>query len=992
MSAEALAKADEGGIAPYSLLATRYSPYYRSMTAFAFSTASLPKPFDAARAERTFERLAAEGFRPQGPARALLQSAFGNSAFLCRLALRERAAVERLFAEGPRTLLAEASNQAASACESEATIMASLRQAKRRAALAIALADIAGVWPLEEVTSALTGFADACIRGALRFALQEAALGTAFAGQGGAALETSTGLVVLAMGKYGAFELNYSSDIDIVVFYDAEVFPFRKRGDARGAAVDIVKRVVKLIGEVTSDGYVFRVDLRLRPDAGATQIAISTEAAESYYEEMGQNWERAAMIKARACAGDPKAGARFLAAVEPFIWRRNLDFAAIEDIHSIKRQIHAHVGHGEIAVAGHNIKLGRGGIREIEFFAQTQQLILGGRDPSLRAHGTVDALNALCARGHVSAESARELTKSYRFLRTLEHRLQMMEDEQTHTVPKTPQGVAHTACFMGFADGSSFALALLDELEAVQSHYAHLFERAAPLASEGGNLVFTGVEDDPETLKTLTHMGFRDAAHVSGAIRGWHHGRIRATRSARARELLTRLVPLLLAALAAAADPDVAFAQYDRFLTRLPAGVQLFSLLLAHSELLRLIAAIMGSAPRLAEHLGRSPGTLDALLDSDFLGALPTRSALDRALQCQLARADNYEAALDTVRRFVKEQIFRVGVQVIEGIAKADAAGPAFAEIAECAIVNLLPRVADALGQSAGKVPGAAFAVIAMGKLGGREMTAGSDLDLVFVYDVPAAVESSDGPHPLPASLFYARLAQRLIAALTVATAEGGLYEVDMRLRPTGNKGPVAVSLETFTRYHETESWTWERLALTRARLIAGPPALAAKLDRTIAATLCRRVDWAKLFGDAREMREKVAKQYPGKNPWDLKYAPGGLIDIEFTAQTLQLRHACDDASVLSTNTIAALERLTKAGALGEIDAEALIAAADLQHALTQALRIALDGPLDAGSATPGLKALLARAGAVSDFEVLQKLLADLQARARQVYLRAMGA
>ncbi|MGA7675175.1 MAG: bifunctional [glutamine synthetase] adenylyltransferase/[glutamine synthetase]-adenylyl-L-tyrosine phosphorylase [Rhizomicrobium sp.] len=962
------------------------------MTPFAFSLAALPKPFDRARAERTFERLAEEGYRPEGLARALLESTFGNSAYLCRLALREHRMLARLFAEGPRALLREAIADAlaAAAARNEAEIMAALRRAKRRAALYVALADIAGAWTLEDVTAALTDFADACVRSALRFALTEAARDTPLTGRDGAALESSTGLVVLAMGKYGAFELNYSSDIDIVVFYDAETFPFRKRGDARGAAVDIVKKLVKLIAEVNAEGYVFRIDLRLRPDAGATQIAISTEAAEAYYEEMGQNWERAALIKARACAGDAAAGARFLAAIEPFIWRRNLDFAAIEDIHSIKRQIHAHVGHGDIAVAGHNIKLGRGGIREIEFFAQTQQLILGGREPSLRERGTVAALEALRAQGHVGDAAASELAAAYRFLRTLEHRLQMMEDEQTHTVPKTPQGVAHTACFMGFTDAATFALALLDQLETVQGHYARLFECEAPLASAGGNLVFTGVEDDPETLKTLERMGFRDAAHVSGAIRGWHHGRIRATRSARARELLTKLVPALLAALASTADPAAAFAQFDRFLTNLPAGVQLFSLLLAHSELLRLIAEIMGSAPRLAAHLARSPATLDALLDRDFLSTLPTRAALDGALRNQLKRAGGYEPLLDAARRFAKEQNFRVGVQVIEGTAKADAAGPAFAAIAECVIVNLLPYVVDALGEDAGSVHGGQFAVIAMGKLGGREMTAGSDLDLVFVYDAPANVEQTDGKKPMPVSLYYARLAQRLIAALTVPTAEGGLYEVDMQLRPTGNKGPVAVSLESFTHYHEAESWTWERMALTRARVIAGPPALAVKLDAVVAATLCRRTEWTKLFGDAREMREKVAAAYPGKNPWDLKYAPGGLMDIEFAAQILQLRYAHENPSVLSTNTIRALNYLAEAGVLGETDADALIAAANLEHALIQALRIALDGPLEAETATPGLKALLARAGEVVDFAVLQKLLADLQARSRLIFERVM--
>jgi glutamate-ammonia-ligase adenylyltransferase len=960
--------------------------YNATMTGWNFSTASLPKPFDAARAARTFERLAEQGYSPQDQARTLLEAAFGNSAYLCRLALKEHEALESLFADGPGALLAAASRAALAAegASKEHEIMAALRGAKRQTALAVALADIVGTWNLEEVTGALTAFADAALKSALRFALKGAARGTALADKNGEELEAETGLIVLAMGKYGAYELNYSSDIDLVVFYDAEVFPFRKLFQPRAAAVDLVKTIVKLIGETTSDGYVFRVDLRLRPDAGATQIAISSEAAVEYYEDMGQNWERAALIKARPAAGDGKAAARFLSVIEPFVWRRSLDFAAIEDIHSIKRQIHAHKGHSRIAAAGHNIKLGRGGIREIEFFVQTQQLILGGRDMGLRERTTLVALQALAARGHVTDLAARELAHAYRFLRTLEHRLQMMEDEQTHSVPKSREGIEHIACFMGFDDERTFSAALLRELETVQGHCARLFERSAPLAGDSGSLVFTGVEDDPETLETLRRMGFHDPGHVSGAIRGWHHGRIRATRSARARELLTKLMPALLAALAATADPDAAFAQFDRFLSNLPAGVQLFSLLLAHSEMLRLIAEIMGSAPRLASHLSRSPSMLDALLDRDFLGRLPSRADLDARFKAQLAHARAFEAALDAARRFAKEQSFRVGVQLIEGLIAADLAGPAFADLAECVIAGLLPRVEEKLMQSAGVVKGGAFAVIAMGKLGGHEMTAGSDLDLVFVYEAPD--EQSDGKRPLPVSTYYARLAQRLIAALTSATAEGTLYEVDMRLRPSGNKGPVAVSLQSFAQYQAHDAWTWERLALTRARVIAGPKAFCARLEAAIRTALCRHEDWQKIKTDTHEMRAKIAAEYPGNNPWDLKYAPGGLIDIEFVAQALQLRAAAETPSLLSTNTVTALKRLAAARVLGESDADALIAAAALEHALTQALRIALDGPLDAETATAGLKTLLARAGGVGAFENLQTLLADLQFRAHEVH------
>jgi glutamate-ammonia-ligase adenylyltransferase len=820
--------------------------------------------------------------------------------------------------------------------------------------------------------------------------LREAAQRAEFAEQDGAVLEATTGLVVLAMGKYGAFELNYSSDIDLIVFYDAQRFPFRKRDDPRGAAVDIVKGMVRLLSESTADGYVFRTDLRLRPDAGATQVAISTDAAEAYYEGMGQNWERAAMIKARACAGDPETGADFLKAIEPFVWRRSLDYAAIEDIHSIKRQIHAHGGHGAIAVAGHNIKLGRGGIREIEFFAQTQQLILGGRDPALRPQATLAALDALCARGLVTETATTELKDAYRTLRRLEHRLQMVEDEQTHTVPKSDEGVAHIACFMGYADATSFGAALIAQLETVQGHYGRLFERAAPLSGAQGNLVFTGVEDDPETLATIAAMGFRDAHHVAGAIRGWHHGRIRATRSARARELLTKLVPDLLAALAASADPDAAFMQFDRFVSNLPAGVQLFSLFLARPELLRLVAEIAGSAPRLAAHLAQAPATLDALMDADFLTSLPARTALDAALHAQMAKAEDFESRLDAARRFAKEQIFRVGVQIIQGRVKAEDAGPAFAGIAESVVHELLGAAEAELARTAGRVPGGRFAVIAMGKLGGREMTAASDLDLIFVYDVPGAHEHSDGPQPMPVIVYYARLAQRLIAALTVLTAAGGLYEVDMRLRPTGNKGPVAVSLESFRRYHETEAWTWERLALTRARAITGSPDLCHEVEQVIGATLTATTDPAKLITDAREMRQKLAAQFPGKNRWDLKFAPGGLIDIEFVAQTLQLRDAPAHPDLLDTNTIAALNKLRALGALKAADADTLLEASAFQQALTQVLRIAVDGTLDPQAVTPGLKALLLRAVDAADFDVLQQRLAELQTQARAIFVAAL--
>jgi glutamate-ammonia-ligase adenylyltransferase len=957
------------------------------------ATERLPHPFDSGRVERTFEQLAAKGLVPAPEQVPLLQSAFGNSPFLARLAVRDSEFLARLLAQDIHAALREIAGRVAQAAEAEliSDVMQILREAKRHAALAIALADISGAWTLEQVTAALSAFADACVGSAVRFLLREAAAKTELVSWSPAQLEAETGSIVLALGKYGARELNYSSDIDLVIFYEADRFPFRKRDNIRAAAVDLAKGLLKLLSEMTADGYVFRVDLRLRPDAGATQIAISTDAAEAYYEGLGQNWERAALIKARTCAGDRDAAAQFLKNIEPFIWRRNLDFAAIEDIHSIKRQIHAHSGHEKIAVAGHNIKLGRGGIREIEFFVQTQQLILGGRDSTLRSPSTLAALNALRERGLVAADAAEELRAAYRFLRTLEHRLQMIEDEQTHTIPEVPEQLAHVATFMGFDSVDAFSAAVTHHLEAVQRHYAGLFERAPPLDSPKGSLVFTGVEDDPETLRTLSGLGFSDVRHVAAAIRGWHHGRVRASRGARARELLTKLVPALLQALAGTVDPDGAFTQFDLFLTRLPASVQLFSLLLANPRLLKLIANICGAAPRFADHLARSPKVLDALLAPDAAREQPDAAALECSLMAQLDAERDYEGKLDAVRRFAAEQSFRTAVGILEGTVSGEAAGHAFSDTGESVIRALLPAVEQEFAKAFGAVRGGAFVVVAMGKLGGREMTAASDLDLVFIYDAPSGVEHSDGPKPLATAAYYTRLSQRLIAALTVHTSEGGLYDVDMRLRPTGNKGPVAVRLEGFERYHRSDAWTWERMALTRARVVSGPIALQEKVETAIRTALTAGTDPEKLRDDVREMRGKVDTQRPPKTPWDLKYARGGLVDIEFDAQYLQLREAPREPGVLDVGTASALERLRSAGALHADAASTLIRALRLQQTLLQVLRIAVGETFDPARASPGLKQLLARAAAHPDFASLEQHLFAMQAGARAAYESLLG-
>jgi glutamate-ammonia-ligase adenylyltransferase len=892
----------------------------------------------------------ARDFAADKAGRALIESVFGNSPYLGKVMTEDLGVTRDIIGKGPESVVRETIDTLAAPARSTSELMTRLRVAKRRAALAIGLADMCGRWDLERVTSALSDFADAALSAAVTHLYP-----------------AQSGYIVLGLGKLGGRELNYSSDIDLIVLYDPERIVEAAREDPSTFFVRLTRQVVRLMEERTGDGYVLRTDLRLRPDPGSTPVAISTPAAEIYYEGAGQNWERAAMIKARPVAGDLEAGAAFIASLRPFVWRRNLDFAAIQDIHSIKRQINAYRGGAEIAIAGHNVKLGRGGIREIEFFAQTQQLIWGGREPRLRVRATKEALAALAATGHIDAEARDELANAYDFLRKLEHRLQMAEDQQTHTLPKDDAGVDAVGKFMGFDGAATFSAALLHELRIVENHYAHLFEEA-PALSGPGNLVFTGADDDPETMATLTKMGYRDPHRVAEIVRAWHRGRYRAMRSAQARELMTELMPALLEALAATADPDSALLKFDEFLAALPAGVQLLSLFHSNPRLLGLVAEIMGSAPRLAATIGRNAALIESLLIGGEEELPP------------LAPSGVYEDALDAIRRWNNERIFRIGVEVLRGAIDADAAGPRLALAAETSLATLAPLAAAEFERRNGPIDGGGMAVVALGKLGGREMTFGSDLDLMFVYDAP-------GAHP-----GYTRLSQRFIAAVEAPTAEGKLYEVDMRLRPSGNKGPIATPLEGFVRYQKEEAWTWEHMALTRARVVAGPQELKQRIEAAIKEVLTARRDAEKLRVDVAEMRARMEQELtkPG-DIWDFKHLRGGLVDVEFIAQYLQLLHAHDHPDVLDTNTGLALAKLKSAGLIEERAAANLAAALHLWRNLQGMLRLATGGAFDPAAASEGLKSALVRAAEVESFAEVPRSIESASTKVRRHFENLIG-
>ena len=903
---------------------------------------------------------------------ALISSIFGNSSYLTNLIIKHPNVLREFFDSGPenylRSTLARL-NDSISPSTKEA--MVELRRCKAQTALLVALADVANVWDLNQITTGLSDFADSCVAHAVRTLLSQ------YQQRGEIKLpdptdpESRSGYVVLGLGKLGSRELNYSSDIDLFVFFNEERLPYVGKKTPHEFAVRLTKDLVSLLHERTAMGYVFRTDLRLRPDPGSTAVAVSQEAAQIYYESYGQNWERAALIKARCVAGDRSTAAEFLKEIKPFIWRKSLDFYAIQDIQSIKRQMYAHKGGSKVNVAGHNIKLGRGGIREIEFYAQIQQLIWGGRFPEARIPGTLDALQVLSELSFITRDTVHDLSSAYEFLRKLEHRLQMIDDEQTQTLPEDSSKLAGVAAFMGYSSIAKFESDVTKFLNLVETHYADLFEDAPTLTVEG-NLVFTGTDDDPDTLETIQRLGFENPSTVIQTVRTWHHGRYRSTRSDRARQLLTEIIPSLLASFGKTSQPDAALVNFDRCISKLPAGISIFSIFYSNPQLLELVGEIMGDAPRLAEHLTRRPTLLDYVLEPEFYQPLDKLEALSSELDEALNAVDSFELMLDACRRWVNDHQFRVGVQCLRQLSDPIVAAKGLTSIAEAAIANVLPRVTREFAEQYGRIENGEFAIIGYGKLGSYELTPTSDLDLVAIYDADLNSHSAGGTKSLPAAAYYMRLTQRLVTAFSSLSQEGRLYEVDMRLRPSGNAGPLASSLEAFQKYQSEDAWTWEHMALSRSRIVLGDKKLSEKIQRLSADVLSRSRNDQDLVTDVFDMRERIKKENKGENMWDIKHRSGGLLDAEFVLLYLSLRYPSGKWG--RGNLFSLLERLKSEHRLqGEV-ASALKNAIELWSRLQFMLRLTTNDATTAEGIPEGLKKRLAKTISVEDFAAVEKL------------------
>ena len=922
------------------------------MTPFAQRLSRSPHPFDPAAAQDMRPGFAGVDVAVQD----LLAGTAGCSPYLKGLMLREKAWLPEALSEAPEQVL-EGELQRLHVLDLDG-LGAGLRVAKRRIALLTALCDLGGVWPLEAVTGALTRLADLAVHlSVTRLVADEIRRGK-LPGATADDAETGAGMVCLAMGKMGAHELNYSSDIDLICLFDETRYKGVEH-EARASFIRVTRKMTALLSDLTGDGYVFRTDLRLRPDASVTPVCLSMAAAEAYYESVGRTWERAAYIKARPCGGDLAAGERFLKTLTPFVWRKHLDFAAIQDAHDMRLRIREHRGlNGRVTVEGHNVKLGQGGIREIEFFTQTRQLIAGGRDPDLRDRTTVGGLGALAQKGWLPPEVATELTTLYRAHREVEHRLQMVNDAQTHDMPITADGVARIAAFCGETE-AGFRAGLLDRIARVDRLTEGFF---APGAAEEG----------PE---------LSDAAKV--IVQGWQH--YPALRSERAQGIFRRLRPQLLKQLQRAANPDEALRALDGFLAGLPAGVQIFSLFEANPTLIELIIDIAGTSPRLARHLSRNAGVLDAVIGGSFWAAWPGMAKLSAELASVLADVPDYEKKLDTARRWMKEWHFRVGVHHLRGLIDAFEAGKYYADLADAVIAAIWPVVGAEFARRHGPMPGRGAVLIGMGSLGAQRLNAGSDLDLIMVYDANG-VDESAGPKPLATRPYYARLTQAVVTALTAQMPEGRLYEVDMRLRPSGRQGPVATSLQSFISYQETEAWTWEHLALTRARVLVGEPVLAGEIEAFRRDLLARKGKGPKVRNDVAAMRERLQAAKPAKGSWEAKNGPGRLMDIELAAQMACLIAGSPARDV--GRQIAA----GKAAGLSSADQAALLDAYMLLWRLQCSTRLLTESALNMDELGEGGRAFLLRETGDLTAEALTERLETATTLAEAVIAAQMAA
>ncbi|MCY4463513.1 MAG: DUF294 nucleotidyltransferase-like domain-containing protein [Albidovulum sp.] len=908
----------------------------------------------------------AEDFSARYPSfRDLALGAASCSPYLRGLMERHREWAAELPAREPEDAFKEILNSSLS--DSAGKAAEELRVAKQKAALLVALADLGGVWNLGGSTRTLTEFADYATNSLLLRILAEFARRKRLGPLRESDLEENCGLFALAMGKMGGRELNYSSDIDLVVLFDLDLEDSDLDAVRRGF-IRATQRLASLLSHITANGYVFRTDLRLRPDPRATQVCMSVQAAEHYFEAYGRTWERAAYIKARPCAGDLRAGARFLRAISPFVWRKHLDFATLAEAKDMRSRMRRHKGLvGQIQLPGYDIKLGQGGIREIEFFAQAFQIIAGGRDRSLRSPSTLDALAALEAKGWIEADCCSALSRNYVFHRDIEHRLQMIHDARTHSLPSSPVEFERFSCLCGESNPDSLRKSIMRSLEEVQAATANLFQNSN-----------AGTADGSEASSLADSEKFTER---------WRSYPV--MRESRAREIFASLQPRFLARLERAANPGEALKHFEGFLSGLPAGVQLFSLFMANEQLVDLLVDTCTTAPGLASYLSRNAKVFDAVIYGDFFEPFPNAETLQSQLAREMENASDYESKLDDARRWMKEKHFRIGVHQLQGIISAEEAAKCYGDLAEAVIAAIWPAALRQFENRHGAPPGEGACIVAMGSLGAGSLTPQSDLDLLLIFD-EGQDDYSNGPKPLAARNYYARLTQAVVAAISAPTSEGKLYSVDMRLRPSGRQGPVAVSIHGFLDYQLRKAWTWEHLALTRARPITGSASLIHLFESVRRKVIIsKRSNRGVILKDVRDMRTRLAKHADSKrvgDPWETRLGPGRLLDIDLLAHSATLLAGSSERMVAG--------QIKCGGADGWIDDDGLallLSSYGLLRKVLQVARLTFDGKFRPEAAGTGASELLLRETGENSIEALAMRLNENKTLCDRLFSRLLN-
>ena len=869
---------------------------------------------------------------------------FGGSSFLTNIAIRRPEFLRWLITEGnlsKATSLSEKTDELRkSLCglDSMVSLQEALRLFKAREYLRIGLRDLMGLADLVEVMAEISDLASACLQGSYE------ASSSMLKKEYGIPLYTDevdgqkeADFVILGMGKFGGRELNFSSDIDLIFLYRSD------KGETSGTEegknmvplhqyfIKLGKMIIKAMNEVTKDGFVFRVDMDLRPEGQSGDLACSLRSAEIYYESWGQTWERSAMLKARPVAGEISLGEEFLKTIRPFMYRKFLDFAAIEEIRAMKKRIDASIARDDQLLT--NLKLGTGGIREIEFFIQALQLINAGKAESLREKNSLSALKKLQAAKLISAVEEERLRKAYIFLRTVEHRIQIYQERQTHTLPADKGELERLAKRVGYGEPplEGFMEDHRRHTKNVKEIYSSLFHEAADKLEEGKSPeiieLMEGVLSDKEAMERLSSYGFKDTMGALKNLSLLWNGPPFAHFTDKNRAVLRRVAPLIFEEIAASPEPDMALNTFEKFISAVGARASFYSLLAENHHVIKFLVGLFGTSSFLSKILLSHPETLDSFVSRGASAPVKTKDEIRIELLEMVPPDMHFEDQLDLMRRFRNVEMLRIGMNDIYGEIELKEVSTQLSALADVslelassiALEKLKEKYGMPMTEKGGKEMEAKMVTIGMGKLGGQEMAYSSDLDIIFIYsgngETSGEHKGRKGLKIISNQDFFARVGQQIISILTIPTREGYLFKVDMRLRPSGSSGTLVASIESFADYHKKSSQTWERQSLTRARVITGDEHLASEVISVIEEAVYKDGASPEVAAEIARVRTRMeielAKEKDGI--YNVKTGKGGLVDIEFLVQFLLLKHGAKNHDIRAANTLLALDRIKDA-------------------------------------------------------------------------------